>query len=212
MSYQPKTYRKQGGDEFVVASGGAITVEEGAALNIAGTTAVTKTSASTNGSSSVESMVVSTTMTGAGGVGGRARFQLDTNVALGGWANALKAQTDFGAAGAVTGLGSALVAEMTLSPGTEAGGTYGVLELELNAPADSGGSNVAFIYASMQGADDDALDDAVSVLSLNGVTAGAGSVFNTFSPIEDAQVQARLKIKVNGDVWYIPLMDNEAGE
>lgn len=29
MSYQPKTYRKQGGDEFVVASGGKITVESG---------------------------------------------------------------------------------------------------------------------------------------------------------------------------------------
>lgn len=28
-SYQPKTYRKQGGDEFVVASGGKITVESG---------------------------------------------------------------------------------------------------------------------------------------------------------------------------------------
>jgi hypothetical protein len=29
MSYQPKVYRKQGGDELVVASGGAITVESG---------------------------------------------------------------------------------------------------------------------------------------------------------------------------------------
>lgn len=29
MSYQPKVYRKQGGDELVVASGGKITVETG---------------------------------------------------------------------------------------------------------------------------------------------------------------------------------------
>lgn len=29
MSYAPKAYRKQGGDEFVVASGGKITVEAG---------------------------------------------------------------------------------------------------------------------------------------------------------------------------------------
>lgn len=29
MTYQPKTYRKQGGDEFVVASGGRITIETG---------------------------------------------------------------------------------------------------------------------------------------------------------------------------------------
>ncbi len=33
-TYQPKIYRKQGGDEFVVANGGAITVESGGDVNI----------------------------------------------------------------------------------------------------------------------------------------------------------------------------------
>lgn len=32
MSYQPKVYRKQGGDELVVASGGAITLEAGGGI------------------------------------------------------------------------------------------------------------------------------------------------------------------------------------
>lgn len=32
MGYQPKTYHKQGGDEFVVGSGGKITVESGGLL------------------------------------------------------------------------------------------------------------------------------------------------------------------------------------
>ncbi len=32
MSYQPKTYREQGGDTFVVTSGGAIRVETGGAV------------------------------------------------------------------------------------------------------------------------------------------------------------------------------------
>jgi hypothetical protein len=36
MSYSPKTYRKQGGDEFIVAPGGAINVEAGGALKLAG--------------------------------------------------------------------------------------------------------------------------------------------------------------------------------
>lgn len=36
-TYQPKTYRRQGGDEFVVASGGTITVESGGVLASAGT-------------------------------------------------------------------------------------------------------------------------------------------------------------------------------
>ena len=34
MSYQPKVYRKQGGDELVVASGGAITIESGGTLEL----------------------------------------------------------------------------------------------------------------------------------------------------------------------------------
>jgi hypothetical protein len=36
MSYEPKTYRAQGGDEFVVADGGKITVQSGGALELCG--------------------------------------------------------------------------------------------------------------------------------------------------------------------------------
>lgn len=36
MSYQPKVYHAQGGDELVVAAGGKITVEEGGAIEGAG--------------------------------------------------------------------------------------------------------------------------------------------------------------------------------
>lgn len=39
-TYQPKTYRKQGGDEFVVASDGIITVELGGVINVSGSVAV----------------------------------------------------------------------------------------------------------------------------------------------------------------------------
>ena len=47
MSYEPKTYRKDGGDTFVVASGGTIDVESGGSFKLAGT-AVTSTAAELN--------------------------------------------------------------------------------------------------------------------------------------------------------------------
>lgn len=40
-TYSPKVYRKQGGDELVVASGGAITVEAGGAINLAAGAGIT---------------------------------------------------------------------------------------------------------------------------------------------------------------------------
>jgi len=40
MSYAPKVYRKQGGDELVVADGGKITIESGGEIAVAGDTYV----------------------------------------------------------------------------------------------------------------------------------------------------------------------------
>lgn len=37
-TYQPLVYRKQGGNEFVVASGGTLNIESGGTLSVAGTT------------------------------------------------------------------------------------------------------------------------------------------------------------------------------
>jgi hypothetical protein len=73
------------------------------------------TSASQDTGNSVEPIIMESTMTGAGGVGGRAKFYMTTNVALGSWSNALKAHVVYGASGRTTGLGSALCAELQLS-------------------------------------------------------------------------------------------------
>lgn len=40
MSYQPKVYRKQGGNELVVANGGALTIEAGGEVTLADDSAV----------------------------------------------------------------------------------------------------------------------------------------------------------------------------
>ena len=46
-TYQPKVYRKQGGNDFVVASGGTLDIESGGSLEIAGTQ-ITATAAELN--------------------------------------------------------------------------------------------------------------------------------------------------------------------
>lgn len=84
MAYAPKVYRKQGGDELVVASGGTITVESGGTLANAGTqnftgtlqiggSSVTSTAAELNeldlsvvgAAMKVKKLTISTTPTGS---------------------------------------------------------------------------------------------------------------------------------------------------
>ncbi len=102
----------------------------------------------------VEPFVVSTVLTGAGATGGRARFNLATEVALGGWANALKAQIEFGTAGRVTGLGSAFCAELGMPATAPPGGHYTALEAEIRMPSGAGvGAGLSYMYCNVQGDD-----------------------------------------------------------
>ena len=48
MSYQPKTYREQGGDTFVVASGGAIDIKTGGVIKTNGTQGAALTAQATS--------------------------------------------------------------------------------------------------------------------------------------------------------------------
>jgi hypothetical protein len=165
---------------------------------------ITATSASTSGTTSIEPMILSSTMSGAGGVGGRARFQLSTNVALGGWSNALKAITVYGASGRTTGMGSALCAEMTLSAGTTAG-TYAPAEIELNLGTGAKtGTQTSLIYASVNGDDKGTFDDHGFILSLNGLTADTGHVFQA-AAVTDIDSTHALRINIGGTAYFIPL-------
>jgi hypothetical protein len=166
------------------------------------------TSNSTDGGTSVEPFVHNTTMTGVGGVGGRARFELDTNVALGSWSNALKAQAQYGATGKTTGMGSAFVAELILSAGT-VDGTYAPLELELGIPSGAScGTATSFIYASANDTPA-AFDTAGFLINIAGLTAGSGKLFNSgLSQVVTAA--ARLRVKVGATEYFIPLCAVEA--
>ena len=163
---------------------------------------VTTSSASTSGSVSVEPVVVDTTMTGAGGVGGRAKFKTTINAVLGSFSNAVKGEIVYGASGHTTGLGSAVLAEMSLSAGTSAG-TYAPLEIELNVPAGaSTGTLTSFIYASMQGADVATMDTNGRFINLAGVTAGATKMWVTGTSLGTAA--GGLRCRIAGTDYWLP--------
>lgn len=63
-TYQPKTYRKDGGDTHIIASGGVLDVESGGALKIAGTQ-VTATAIELNGVRTVNLAAATQALTAA---------------------------------------------------------------------------------------------------------------------------------------------------
>jgi hypothetical protein len=163
-------------------------------------TTITDTS---TGAATFNASTTEVTMTGAGGVGGRTLFQLNADAALGSFSNALKANVVYGATGSTTGLGSAFVAELTLSAGTTSG-TYAPVEIELNAPASaSTGTRTSFIYASTQGANVAAVDDNAVFFNLQGVTAGSGHIFQTGTTLGSAG--ATIKVRVGNTNFFLPL-------
>jgi hypothetical protein len=177
---------------------------EGTTLNkftiTEGGNTITTTNTATSGT--YQPLVVSTTMSGAGADGGRSKFDMTTNVALGSFSNALKAEVTYGATGRTTGLGSAFVAEMTLSAGTSSG-TYAPLELELNMPTGaSTGTLTSFIHASMQGAAVATMDTNGRFINLVGVTAGAGKMWKTGTTLGTAA--GALRCRIAGTDYWLP--------
>jgi hypothetical protein len=163
-------------------------------------TTVTDTS---TGAATFNVSTTEVTMTGAGGVGGRTLFQLNADAALGSFTNALKANVVYGATGSTSGLGSAFVAELTLSAGTTVG-NYAPLEIELNAPASaSTGTRTSFIYASTQGANVAAVDTNGVFLNLQGLTAGAGKMLVAGTTLGTAY--GGLRVRVGSANYWVPL-------
>ena len=163
-------------------------------------TTITDTS---TGAATFNASTTEVTMTGAGGVGGRTLFQLNADAALGSFTNALKANVVYGATGSTSGLGSALVAELTLSAGTTSG-TYAPLEIELNAPTSaSTGTRTSFIYASAQGLNVAAVDTNGVFFNLQGLTAGAGKMLVAGTTLGTAY--GGLRVRVGSANYWVPL-------
>ena len=162
---------------------------------------ITTTNTATSGT--YQPLVVDTTMSGAGADGGRAKFAMSTNVALGSFSNALKAEVTYGASGRTTGLGSAFVAELSLSAGTSSG-TYAPLELELNcASGASTGTTTSLIYASVNGTGAGTVDTNGVFMNIQGLTAGAGKMLVAGTTLGTAY--GGLRVRIGATNYWIPL-------
>jgi hypothetical protein len=162
---------------------------------------ITTTNAATSGT--YQPLIVSTTMSGAGADGGRAKFDMTTNVALGSFSNALKAEVTYGASGRTTGLGSAFVAEMTLSAGTSAG-TYAPVEIELNLGSGaSTGTVTSLMYASVNGDGKATMDTNGYLLNLAGVTVAGAKLAATGTITNVNEITHGLRVKIAGSDYYL---------
>lgn len=190
-------------------------MEDGLGLGVSGTAmslgttatnkaiAVYTTSGSTDAGTSVAPIYMEHTMTGIGGVGGRAHFYMTTNVALGGWSNALKGQVVYGASGRTTGLGSAVCVEMTMSAGTSSG-TYAPLEIELNMGASGVcGTATSLMYLSVNDAAATTFQASGYLMNIQGL--GAATTTEIFQENTAAAATHALRILIGSTPYYIML-------
>jgi len=170
---------------------------------------ITTTAATGN---SVRPIHMVSTLTGPGAVGGRAEFEMTSNVALGGWANALKGYFNMGNSCSVSGLGSAIVAEMLLPGASLAGvGSYGVLEIELVTQANglTGGAPVAFQWMQVSGNSTATADweDTGYLMIIKGLNEGTGNIYSAGA---DVIAAATLRILVGTTPYYLMLAAGES--
>lgn len=173
---------------------------------------MTSSSTATAGGTSQAPIKMTHTMTGVGAVGGRAEFNTTYNAAgaAGGWTNALKGNFTFGAsATGGTGLHSGVCAEITVPDATVSGGFYAPIEAELNLPSSHVPQDKQLTMMYLSANTTPATFDTYGTLfALQGVTGADNKVFDdSVTAVTNPQIEAALRISVNGTYWYIPLCD-----
>lgn len=166
-------------------------------------------SVSLDGTNSSSPFNVSIPLTEAGSSANGANIVSTTEVTLGTYANSINGKLDFGTAGAVTGLGGAICAEIDLGPGTTAG-SYACFEAEMILPTSaSTGTRSSFMTMNASGAAVATFDTNGFLFDVNGLTPNTGKLFRT-GLSQAVTASARLRVQVGGTSYYIPLCVNEA--
>ena len=163
------------------------------------------TCASVHASTSAEPFYVKSVMTGAAGVGGRARFHLYSDVALGAWCNPLKAHMEFGSSGRVTGLASAVCGEVELSASCTQG-HYAAFEAELLAGSGAklgGGTSALYV----NGIDTDGLlNDQACLFEIGAVfTSDAAHMWYDHQGTDPTNAEEWVRVRTPSGLRYIAL-------
>jgi hypothetical protein len=151
-------------------------------------------------------VTISSTISTAAAVGGRTKFSMTIDAAMGAYSNALKALVTYGTAGRTTGLGSAFCAETVLSSYTTVG-TYAGLESEIVVGSGAKtGTATSFLFMGASGADVATFDTNGFLFELNGVTAAGGKLYDESATT--ATGDGTLKIRINGVTKYLLVADD----
>lgn len=161
------------------------------------------TCASTNTTNSTKAVVFNSTMTGVAGVGRCMEVNLDTNVALGTWANALKANVTCNTSGKATGLLSVICAEMTMPTTGTGAGTRAIYEAEVTCPATwTDTMFTSIFYIGTSGATKTNFDTTGLLFEINGVaTTSAG--FFYLADLTVSKADGLLRCRINGTIYYM---------
>lgn len=159
------------------------------------------TCASTDASNEVLPIFLHAKMTGALGIGRGMEVELSVyNVRLGAHCNAIKGYTNFETTGMITGLGSAICAEMKMPGGSVTHGTYAAMEIEVVCPSSwAGAQPTNFIWMQVSGNTKANFDTYGNLFTVKGLTSGSGKLL----------YNSTLRCLVGTTTWYLPLSSTE---
>jgi len=128
---------------------------------------------------------------------------MSTDVTLGSWANAFKAQVECNTNGGAAGLLSAGCFEMVFPASASKGNTQ-IVEIEANCPASWNPSDAhytSFLGMNVNGTTAGEFDDHCMLMDVQGLSAGSGHLLSAASNT--------LRIKVGSDNKYLVLSSEE---
>jgi len=166
-----------------------------------------ETTASFTTASEADAAKINAVYSGIGSIPVALRVNLESNVKLGTWANAIYASMDMKTAGGITGLGGVICAELTCGAGAM-DGTFGLFEGELICPANwTGTGPISLLYFNVSGATKANAEAYACLFHIqDGFTSGATNFWYDHQAAAP-QVEEWVRVRTPSGVRYLALYD-----